>query len=126
MSITLSDVQLLLSDGLVSLAIVRSRSHTRLSVTVEFVVGDGTQPKGVDKAVRGMKKGEQLRVTCQPSAAYRDAGLPAQGVAPGAVVRFYITLVDFSKLKVRRGGPASTSIPVPWIGARALLLSPFR
>ena len=55
--------------------------------------------EGVEKALEKMKKGEEAEVIIQPRYAFGSEGNSELNVPADAVVVYYITLLDFVKVK---------------------------
>ncbi|KAJ1617611.1 hypothetical protein T492DRAFT_1098419, partial [Pavlovales sp. CCMP2436] len=64
-------------------------------------------PVGVCKALRTFLKGETSILTLQPSVAFGEAGDPARGVPPNAVVEFEVTLLSYFKVETSPDGHIS-------------------
>jgi FKBP-type peptidyl-prolyl cis-trans isomerase len=69
---------------------------------VEFAVGEAEESgliSGFDAAVLKMKQAETSLITFHSDQAFGKEGKPEWGIAPGAEVKYEITLVSFEKVQ---------------------------
>ena len=74
----------------------------RFEATVtSFQMGEHEVPKGLERCVGTMRKGETCELICRAEYAYGDAGRPPD-VPPGASVRYELELISFVEPKRER------------------------
>ena len=75
---------------------------TRFEAVVrEFQMGEEQVPRGLEKCVSTMRKGETCELICRAEYAYGEAGKPPD-VPPGASVRFELELISWIPPKKER------------------------
>ena len=68
---------------------------------MQFQLGEREVPRGLDKCVSTMCKGEECELICRAEYAYGDAGKPPE-VPPGSSVRFDVELISWVAPKLER------------------------
>ena len=65
-------------------------------------MGESQLPRGLERCVSTMRKGETCELICRSEYAYGEAGLPEKDVPPGASVRYEIELIGWVAPKKER------------------------